>query len=142
MDRTYSGPLPDLATVLNESTPALRAHYTELMGCPPPPRAGHYFLKANVAWAIQVIRQGGGPGVVRTELLNKTTHPISTRRTAYKVGTRLIREWQGQIYEVTVLGKGYRWQGRHYRSLSRIAQEITGTKWSGPRFFGLSETGA
>jgi len=142
MDRTHSGPLPDLETVLNESTPALRARYTELMGCPPPLRAGQYFLKANVAWAIQVIRQGKDPAVVRTELLNKTAYPISKRSATYKVGTRLIREWQGETYEVTVLGKGYRWQGQHYRSLSRIAQEITGTKWSGPRFFGLSETGA
>ena len=40
------------------------------------------------------------------------------------------------MYEVTILPKGYLWQGRTYRSLSRIAEEITGTRWSGPRFFG------
>jgi len=48
-----------------------------------------------------------------------------------------VREWQGVAHEVTVVDDGYAWQGRVYRSLSPIASAITGTKWSGPRFFGL-----
>jgi hypothetical protein len=48
-----------------------------------------------------------------------------------------MREWQGRTYEVLVLDDGFAWQGTHYRSLSAIAREITGTAWSGPLFFGL-----
>ena len=49
-----------------------------------------------------------------------------------------MREWQGKVYEVTILDQGYAWEGRVYPNLTRIATEITGTKWSGPRFFGLT----
>ena len=52
-------------------------------------------------------------------------------------GTRLVRQWQGRTYEVVALEDGFSWQGTHYRSLSAIAREITGTPWSGPLFFGL-----
>lgn len=53
-------------------------------------------------------------------------------------GGRLIREWNGVAHEVEVLEKGFSWRGQTYRSLSAIAQAITGTRWSGPRFFGIS----
>ncbi|MFZ8977248.1 MAG: DUF2924 domain-containing protein [Pseudohongiellaceae bacterium] len=53
------------------------------------------------------------------------------------VGTRLVREWHGKNHIVEVEIEGFRHQGRQYASLSEIAREITGTRWSGPRFFGL-----
>src|SRR5207302_5578693 len=59
------------------------------------------------------------------------------RRPELKPGTRLMREWQGQTYEVLVLDDGFSWQGTHHRSLSAIARKITGTPWSGPLFFGV-----
>lgn len=52
-------------------------------------------------------------------------------------GSRLIREWNGRKHIVDVLPDGYLWNGKTWRSLSAIAKEITGTKWSGPRFFGV-----
>jgi hypothetical protein len=52
-------------------------------------------------------------------------------------GTRLIREWQGVEHTATVLDDGFEYQGRRYQSLSAIARAITGTRWSGPLFFGL-----
>ena len=52
-------------------------------------------------------------------------------------GTRLVREWNGQEHIVDVTDTGYLWKGKPWRSLSAIAKEITGTKWSGPRFFGV-----
>jgi hypothetical protein len=58
-------------------------------------------------------------------------------RPELKSGTRLVREWQDQTYEVLVLDDGFSWQGTHYRSLSALARKITGTPWSGPLFFGL-----
>ena len=53
-------------------------------------------------------------------------------------GAKLIREWQGKVYEVTVLEHEIAYGGRTYSSLTAIARAITGTKWSGPRFFGLT----
>lgn len=52
-------------------------------------------------------------------------------------GTRLVREWKSVTHEVEVLDRGFAWQGRHYRSLTEIATRISGTRYSGPRFFGL-----
>lgn len=52
-------------------------------------------------------------------------------------GSQLIREWNGEHHVVEVEEGGYRWKGDLYSSLSKIAQAITGAKWSGPRFFGL-----
>lgn len=54
-------------------------------------------------------------------------------------GTVLTREWNGQHHRVMVLGDGFAWEGRTYNSLSEIAKTITGTKWNGPRFFGLRD---
>ena len=55
-----------------------------------------------------------------------------------KSGTRLVRQWRGRTYHVTVTDDGFEFEGQSYSSLSQIAQAITGTKWSGPRFFGLT----
>lgn len=52
-----------------------------------------------------------------------------------KPGTRLIREWQGKTIEVLVLDDGFEFDGHRYGSLSMIARHVTGTRWSGPRFF-------
>lgn len=52
-------------------------------------------------------------------------------------GTILSREWNGHHHRVMVLEDGFAWAGRNYKSLSEVAKEITGTKWNGPRFFGL-----
>ena len=54
-----------------------------------------------------------------------------------KAGTRLLREWQGVVHEVIVLDEGVRYRDRTWRSLSAVAREITGARWSGPLFFGL-----
>jgi hypothetical protein len=54
-----------------------------------------------------------------------------------QTGTILIREWQGTAHRVTMLDDGVSFNGKRYRSLSEVAREITGSRWSGPRFFGL-----
>ncbi len=115
----------------------LRDLYRVWVGSEPPPRIARAFLEGNVAWALQAHRRGEDPASLRQALLKAACRPKGGKA-AYKPGTRLIREWQGQTHEVTVLDKGYRWQGRWYRSLSEIARHITGTRWSGPRFFGLA----
>ena len=59
------------------------------------------------------------------------------RRPGLQPGTILVREWDGKSQRVVVLDQGYAWNGTTYRSLTEIAFAITGTRWSGPRFFGL-----
>lgn len=54
-------------------------------------------------------------------------------------GTRLVRDWHGTGHTVTVLGEGFEYDGRHWKSLTAIAKAITGTHWNGPLFFGLAE---
>lgn len=58
-------------------------------------------------------------------------------RSELKPGMRLVREWQGEVYQVLVLPKGFEMNGKIFKSLSAIARHITGTQWSGPLFFGL-----
>ena len=55
-----------------------------------------------------------------------------------RAGTRVVREWNGRTHSVTVEEEGFTYAGRSYRSLSAIARQITGARWSGPRFFGLA----
>ncbi|MCJ2133117.1 DUF2924 domain-containing protein [Methylobacterium sp. J-026] len=64
--------------------------------------------------------------------------PVPDRR-GHTPGVQLSREWRGRMHTVTVLDVGYAWDGATYPSLSRVAHAITGTKWNGPRFFGLRE---
>jgi Protein of unknown function (DUF2924) len=62
--------------------------------------------------------------------------PTDANRRRFKTGTKIIREWKGQLHEVAVTAEGYLYKGDLYKSLSPIAFRITGTKWSGPAFFG------
>jgi hypothetical protein len=55
-----------------------------------------------------------------------------------KTGTTLLRAWRGQIHTVLVQKDGFEYEGQRYRSLTVIAERITGAHWSGPRFFGLT----
>ena len=81
---------------------------------------------------------GGSASSTKLHSSSKKTGAATTpRRPELKPGTRLVREWQGQTYEVLVLDEGFSWQGTQHRSLSAIARKITGTAWSGPLFFGV-----
>ena len=65
--------------------------------------------------------------------------PLPDRR-GTKPGTVLVREWQGTVHSVMILADGFAWNGRTFGSLSEVAFAITGTRWNGPRFFGLRST--
>jgi hypothetical protein len=97
------------------------------------------FMKGNLAWILQAKQQKLNPIHLRKKLIKKTNGVMPKHKTLYQTGTRLVREWQGQNYEITIMDKDYHWQGKQYKSLTAIAYEITGTKWSGPRFFGLND---
>ena len=64
---------------------------------------------------------------------------ITRSRTELRPGTLLVREWNGHPQRVMVLAEGFAWNGNTYRSLSEVAHAMTGTRWSGPRFFGVWE---
>jgi hypothetical protein len=63
--------------------------------------------------------------------------PSPSRLVTLTAGTRLVREWNGRTISVEVVGDGFVWNDAPYRSLSEIARAVTGTRWSGPRFFGI-----
>jgi hypothetical protein len=64
---------------------------------------------------------------------------LNRPRTELKPGTLLTREWEGRLQQVMVLAGGFSWNGKTYPSLSKVAFAMTGTRWSGPRFFGLDK---
>ena len=115
----------------------LRMRYLEVLGQPPPHKASRKYLIAQLAWALQTVQYGEDPEALRASLLCRFKGARSLHKARYKPGTRLVREWQGQVYEVGVLENGYEYGGEIYRSLSPIANLITGTHCSGPRFFGV-----
>jgi len=138
MRQADSDPLPTTESVMNLSHEDCQLLWSRLFQTPIPPRASLHFLRGNIAWAIQAQATGEDPLKLRRSFLRKLeTKPRFKSAQEFKPGTRLVRAWNGKTHEVIVLESGYQWRGDHYRSLSHIAREITGTQWSGPRFFGL-----
>ena len=133
----------DLAAVSGLDTEALRLRWTELYGTAPAPRISRDLLIRGVAFRVQEEALGGLGKSSRRQLQRlaialRAGGPIpGVRDQSFKPGTRLIREWKGQVHEVVIAGDTYLWCGKTYHSLSQIARAITGTRWSGPRFFGL-----
>lgn len=101
-------------------------------------------LELGIAWKIQENRLGGLGAAVKRQIadLSRTMEAKSDlakpRAVTPKPGARLLRTWNGVTHDVLVVEDGFLWAGRTWRSLSVIAREITGTRWSGPRFFGLN----
>lgn len=124
---------------------ALRQRWTELYGIPPLPRISRQLLIRAIAYQLQVNEAGGlSPHTLKKlkalgKEIAKTGKAGSLSKHGIRAGTKLIREWKGKTHEVEVLEEGFSWAGEHYRSLSVIARLITGTRWSGPRFFGLEQ---
>ena len=102
---------------------------------PPPPLRSVPILRALLAWRIQAVEQGGLDQLTRRALL-RTGRP-EAEGLDLGIGARLTRHWQGREHVVVVEADGFRWEGRTYRSLSAVATAIAGSKWNGPRFFGL-----
>lgn len=102
-------------------------------------------LARSILWTMQAEAAGGfSPASVRTlerlaTQLEQSADLDLEREIRLKPGTRLIREWRNRTYRVEVLEQGFLMDGRQYVSLSHAARAITGTKWSGPRFFGLKQ---
>ena len=123
----------------------LRKLWCKLYRFSPPPKLSRDLLTLGVAWKIQTQTEGGLDAVSRRKLrtladvMAEKGDLTRARLARPKPGARLMRVWQGQTYTVLAKEDGFEWQGERYGSLSVIARKITGTRWSGPRFFGLNK---
>jgi hypothetical protein len=109
-----------------------------------PPRLSRDIMMRAVAYRLQEVAQGGASKVTQRRLTTLAAEFETGGTIApppgpkIKPGSRLIREWHGRTYTVCVADDGFMFQGKTYRSLTKIARDITGAQWSGPRFFGLT----
>jgi hypothetical protein len=109
-----------------------------------PPRLSRDLLIRAIAYRIQELRYGGLSKATSRKLAALMQAQGSGAETAtngaqrIRAGARLVREWNGRTHMVTVEEEGFTYAGRNYRSVTAIAREITGARWSGPRFFGLA----
>jgi Protein of unknown function (DUF2924) len=130
-DRLAVLPTLDLADLRQEWRRLFRAE---------PPRLGRDIMMRSIAYRIQEIAQGGLSKVTQRRLTTLAGQlETDGRITALpgpriKPGSRLIREWHGRTHTVSVIDEGFEYQGKAYRSLTQIASDITGAKWSGPRW--------
>lgn len=129
----------------------LRVRWRNAFGKPAPEHLTRYLLFRIIAYRLQADRLGDLDAESRKVLkqaagqdgpvsaVSKTLSRLDQRRFAPPPGTVLIREWDRKSHRVMVMPDGFAWNGETFDSLSEIAFAITGTKWSGPRFFGLRD---
>ena len=119
----------------------LRQMWQARLGRQVPSVSSSGLLRRWFAWELQARTQGGFDPATRRQLreLGRTNTEGSRlpRASSLRPGTVLTREHAGRTHRVMVLERGYAWDGGQYTSLTEIAYRITGTRWSGPRFFGL-----
>jgi Protein of unknown function (DUF2924) len=155
MPRVKIGPaLPDrntldieIARLRDLDLGGLRARWQTVFGRRAPPHLPRHLLFRVLAFRLQA-DQLGDLDVDRQRLLDHPGSPENAgqravelgRRTAdLRPGTVLGRDWNGQMQQVAVLTDGFAWNGKTYPSLSKVAFAITGTRWNGPKFFGLRD---
>jgi hypothetical protein len=128
----------------------LRARWQSVFQRPAPAHLTRHLLFAVIAYRVQADRFGDLEHATRQVLDRSDTKeigPITSarlasfdqKRTKLTPGTVLVREWDRQSQRVMVMADGFAWNGQTYDSLSKVAFAITGTKWNGPRFFGLRD---
>lgn len=117
---------------------ALRVAWAEAFGESPPHFLSMIFMRKALIWYSQCKKNGGlQPDVKRALKAAAEGKTVRVQAPQIRAGTQLVREWNGRRYQVEVTDDGFCMNGEQFRSLSAIALRITGTNWSGPRFFGL-----
>jgi hypothetical protein len=128
----------------------LRARWQSVFRRPAPAHLTRHLLFAVIAYRIQADRFGDIDHATR-QVLDRTVAKeagptmsarlasFDQKRTELTPGTVLVREWDRQSQRVMVMADGFAWNGQTYDSLSKVALAITGTRWNGPRFFGLRD---
>ncbi len=114
----------------------LVSKWIEIIGCPPPRRLSRGMIAKVLASELQWEASGRSRAQV-LKSLQRVLAASEKDKPIADAGKRLVREWNGHEHIVDVTRDGYIWRGRTWRSLSAIAREITGARWSGPRFFGV-----
>ena len=123
----------------------LAASWRKMFKAQPPKGIKRGLLERARAYRLQVRAFGGLKPATRKTLLasagvREPPGSVSPRQrgvSTLKPGMRLIREWSGTVHRVDVVEGGFVWNGKTWKSLSAVAEAITGARWSGPRFFGL-----
>lgn len=140
--------LKQVAALPRLSFKELREMWRSLIGSEPPAYNKKFMVK-RLAHRIQELAYGGLSETAKQRMREALEHngfnewggheqkrPRANRGLPI-IGARLIREWRGKRYEVTVVAGGFEFEGRKYRSLTAITKAITGTHWNGHAFFGL-----
>ena len=126
---------------------SLRARWRTAFRRPAPQHLPRHILFRALAYRLQADELGDLDADCR-RLLDQAATPEGAKKIAVietgpsaelKPGTILGREWNGHMHRVAVMADGFAWKGKTYPSLSRVALAITGTRWNGPRFFGLRD---
>src|SRR5216683_4749926 len=128
----------------------LRARWQSVFQRPAPAHLTRHLLFSVIAYRLQADRFGDLDHETKQVLdrtVAKETGPVMSarlasfdqKRTELSPGTVLVREWDRQSQRVMVMADGFAWNGQTYDSLSKVAFAITGTRWNGPRFFGLRD---
>jgi hypothetical protein len=123
---------------------ALRSRWRSMFGTNPPAALSKDLIARMIAYGLQEEVFGGldRETVKLLDRLARGKKPEKELNRRLKPGTVLVREYKGERHTVTVVPGGFSWSGTTYGSLSTVARAITGTAWSGPRFFGLRAAGA
>jgi hypothetical protein len=137
----------EIARLRDLNIKALRAQWYNVLGRPAPSHLPRHLLFRIAAYRLQADRLGDLDTQSRRALdsaespekARQNAARLVERQTELKAGTILGREWNGRMHRVSVLADGFAYDGRTYSSLSKIALAITGTRWNGPRFFGLRD---
>lgn len=135
----------EIAALKTQSHSDLRLAWRRAYRCHPPKFLSRDLLELGIAWKLQERAFGGLSATAKRKLdevarnIEAKSDITKTRRVSLRPGARLIREWGGETHEVLVVEDGFLWRGKTWGSLSMIAREMTGTQWSGPRFFGLDK---
>lgn len=137
--------LPELEDLKSKTTNELTRLWCRLYGTIPPQRVRRETILRFVAYRVQELKHGGSSEssqALLRSVIKQIECPASggSRELLYP-GIRLVRDWRGERHEVKVLQGGFEYRGERYKSLSALAKFITGTKRSGPLFFGLREAG-
>jgi hypothetical protein len=128
----------ELARLKSQSRLKLMAEWKKVWGSEAPFNISQNLLLLAFAYRLQEQLYGGLKPHVKAKLRQIAGgHTKIQPVPQIKSGTRLLREWRGSTHEVLVLCDGVQYRGEKYRSLSEVAKVITGSKWSGPVFFGL-----
>ena len=134
----------EIAGLLDRSTRELRMAWCKLYRTEPPLGLSRDLLIRALAYGLQE-RGHGGPTAALRRRLRRLVGDVekgalsASADVVPKTGTTLLRAWRGQIHTVLVSENGFEYEGQCYRSLTVIAERITGAHWSGPRFFGLTK---